>query len=168
MEYVGQFHFFFPLLQNNNVTPTSRWVLTLEIMLDGIGKDVSLSLAVFLSILLTAKHNGLSSIDLVDAINDCIKSLHLFKLFSICVKQVLLNWTVRPNPHDYDTCFLIVIALTVEFLKDFIGSFDNGDCRAGGGEKTHFLKVPVLRQVFTESIGVEKYAYDGRDRTLLT
>ena len=27
------FFIFFPLLQNNNVTPTSRWVLTLEIML---------------------------------------------------------------------------------------------------------------------------------------
>ena len=52
-------HFFFPLLQYNYITPTSRWVLTLEIMLDGIGKDISLTFAVFLSVLLTAKHNGL-------------------------------------------------------------------------------------------------------------
>ena len=89
-------------------------------MFDGIGKDVSLSLTVLLSVLLTAKHNGLGSIDLVDAINDCIKSLRLFKLFSICVKQVLLNWTVRPNSHDDDTSFLIVIALTVELLENFI------------------------------------------------
>jgi len=41
-------------------------------MLDGIGKDISLSLAIFLRVLLTAKHNGLSSIDLVDSVNDGI------------------------------------------------------------------------------------------------
>ena len=62
MEYVGQFHFFFPLLQNNNITPTSGWVFALEIMFDGIGKDVSLSLTVLLSVLLTAKHNGTETI----------------------------------------------------------------------------------------------------------
>ena len=114
----------------------SGWIFALEIMFDGIGKDVSLSLAVLLSVLLTAKDNGLSSIDLVDAINDCIKSFHLFKQLSICVKQVLLNWTVRSNSHDDDTCFLIVIALTVELQKDFIGCFDNGDSRAGGGVRS--------------------------------
>ena len=37
-------------------------------MLDGISKDICFSLAIFLSVLLTAKHNGLGSIDLVDAI----------------------------------------------------------------------------------------------------
>jgi len=152
----------------NDVAPTGSWILTFEIALDGIGKDVRFSLAIFLSVLLTSKNNGLCSIDLVDAINDCIQSLHLLKLFSICVKQVLLNWTVRPNSHDCYTCFLIVIALAIELLKNFIGSFDNGDCRAGGRDEPHFLKVPVLGQVFTESIGVEENAYDGCDRTLLT
>ena len=39
-------------------------------MLDGIGKDVSVSLAIFLSVLLTSEYNGLSSINLVDAVND--------------------------------------------------------------------------------------------------
>ena len=101
-------------------------------MFDGIGKDVSLSLTIFLSVLLTAKYNGLSSIDLVDAINDCIKSLHLFQTVQHLCQTVLLNWTVRPNSHDDDTCFLIVIALTVEFLMNFISCFDNGDSRAGG------------------------------------
>ena len=137
-------------------------------MLDGIGKDVGLSLAVFLSVLLTAKHNGLGSIDLVDAVNDGIQSLHLLKLFRIRVEQVLLNWAVRPDSHDYYTCFLIVIALTVEVLKNLIGSFDNGDCRTGRRNEPHFLKVPVLGQVFTESIGVEEYAYDRCNSTLLT
>ena len=49
-------------------------------MLDGIGKDFGLSLAVFLSILLTAEHDGLCAIDLVDAVNNGIQSF----IFSNC------------------------------------------------------------------------------------
>ena len=60
-----------------------------------------------------------------------------------------------------------MIALTVEILKNFIGSLDNGDCRAGRCDEPHFLKVPILGKVFTESIGVKEYAYDRGNRTLL-
>ena len=52
-------------------------------MLDGIGKDIRLSLAVFLSILLTAEHDGLC---VVDAVNNGIQTLHLLELFSIYVE----------------------------------------------------------------------------------
>ena len=33
MPGIQDYHFLLPLLQNNNVTPTGRWILTLEIML---------------------------------------------------------------------------------------------------------------------------------------
>ena len=55
-------------------------------MLDGIGKDISLSLAVFPGVLLTAKHDGLSAIDFVDAVDDCIQTLHLLELLGIEVE----------------------------------------------------------------------------------
>lgn len=70
------------------------WHEALEIMLDGIGKDLCLSLAILLSVLLTAKYDGLCAVDLVDAVNDGIQSAHLLKLFGNRVKQVLLNGTV--------------------------------------------------------------------------
>ena len=52
MPGIQDYNFLLPLLQNNNVTPTGRWILTLEIMLDGIGKDISFALAILLSVLL--------------------------------------------------------------------------------------------------------------------
>ena len=60
-----------------------------------------------------------------------------------------------------------MIALTVELLKHFIGSLDNSDGRAGRCDESHFLKVPVLRQVFAESIGVKEHTHNGSNRTLL-
>ena len=96
-------------------------------MLDGIGKDICLSLAIFFCVLLTAKNNGLCSIDLVDAVDDGIQTPHLFKLLGIEVEKVWLEWAVWPYSHDDDTSFLIVIALAVELLKHFIGSLDNGN-----------------------------------------
>ena len=136
-------------------------------MLDGIGKDIRLSLAVFLSVLLTAEYNGLCAVDLIDAVNNGIQTLHLLELFSIYVEQILLDGTVRPDSHNDDTSFLIMIALTVELLKHFIGSLDNSDGRAGRSDESHFLKVPVLRQVFSESIGVKEDTHNGSNRTLL-
>ena len=54
-------------------------------MLDGIDKDLCLSLAILLSVLLTAKHDGLCGVDLVDAVNDGIQTLHLLELFGVDV-----------------------------------------------------------------------------------
>ena len=56
-------------------------------MLDGIGKDICLSLAILLGVLLATKHDGFSTIDFVDSVNDCIQSLHFLKLFGIIVKN---------------------------------------------------------------------------------
>lgn len=85
-------------------------------MLDGIGKDIGLPFAIFLSVLLTAKNNGLRAIDLIDAVNDGIQTLHLLELFSIYVEKILLDGTVRPDSHNDDTGFLIMIAGTDGFL----------------------------------------------------
>lgn len=55
------------------------------------GKDICLSLAVFLSVLLTAEHDGLCAVDLVDAVYDGIQTLYLLKLFSILKLHFLLK-----------------------------------------------------------------------------
>lgn len=119
------------LFQYDNVTPASRWVLTLEIMLDGIGKDLCFPFAIFLYVLLTAQHDGLRTIKFVDAINDCIQLTHLLELFCIRVKQVLLNGTIWSNSHDNDTSFLVMVALTIELLKHIVGRLYYGDSAAG-------------------------------------
>ena len=59
-------------------------------------------------------------------------------------------------------------ALTIELLKHIIGSLYYGDGAAGWGNEPHFLKVPVLWQVFAEDIGIEKYPHDRCDCALLT
>ena len=47
------------LFEFYNITPTSCWILTSEIVLDGIGKDFCLSLTILLSILLGTDDDGL-------------------------------------------------------------------------------------------------------------
>ena len=47
-----------------------------------------------------------------------------------------------------------------------MSSLNNGNRRTGWGDKAQFLKVPVLCQVFTEGIGVEKHANGGCYRLL--
>ena len=43
----------------DDIRPTGGWILALEIMLDGIGKNISLALTVFLRVLLRTEHDGL-------------------------------------------------------------------------------------------------------------
>ena len=46
-------------LDLNDIRPTCGWILALEVMLDGIGEDISLTLAVFLRVLLRSEYDGL-------------------------------------------------------------------------------------------------------------
>ena len=85
-------------------------------MFYGIGKYFGFTLAVLLCVLLSTKHHGLCSIDLVDAVDDCIKPFHLLELFGIVVEQVQLHGGIWTNSHDDDTGFLVVIALNVDAL----------------------------------------------------
>ena len=137
-------------------------------MLDGIGKDLCFPFAIFLHVLLTAQHNGLRTIKFVDTVDDGIKFAHFLELFGIRIKQVLLNGTIWPNSHDNDTSFFVMVALTIELLKNFVGCLYYGDGAAGWGDEPHFLKVPVLWQVFTEDIGIEEHSHNRCDCALLT
>ena len=42
-----------------NVTPTGRWILAFEIVLDGIGEDIRFALPVFSCVLLGTDDDGL-------------------------------------------------------------------------------------------------------------
>ena len=85
-------------------------------MFDGIVENICLALAVFPSVLLRAKHYSLASLHSVYAVYHFIKPLHLLKLFSIDVEQVLLYWRISTNTHHYHTGFLILIPLPIDFL----------------------------------------------------
>ena len=95
-------------------------------MLDSIGENISLTLTIFLRILLGTEYDGLASMQSVNPINDFIKPFHLLELFGIYVKEVLLNWRISTDAHNDDTCFLILVALTIDVLQDLVSCLDNG------------------------------------------
>ena len=74
------------LFQSNNITPSCCRVLALEVMLDGIGEHLSLALAILLSVLLCANHDGFRAITLIDTIYHLIQPVHFLNLFRIEVK----------------------------------------------------------------------------------
>ena len=84
--------FFFILcyyfFQPDYITPPCSRVLAPEVMFYGIGKDFGFTLAVLLCLLLGSEYYGFRSVDLVDAVDDCIKPFHLLELFGIVVEQV--------------------------------------------------------------------------------
>ena len=136
-------------------------------MLDGIGKDIGLTSAVLPRILLTSKDNGLCTIDLVDAVDDSVKTLHLLELLGIEVEEIALDGTVGPNTHDNHSCLLVLIALAEHLLQDFRGRLYDLDSAARGYSQTLLLEVPVLRQVLAEEIGLQEYADDAGHAALL-
>ena len=66
-----------------------------------------------------AQHYCFRAVDSIDSVHNCIQSLHFFKLLSIIVEEVKLLGRVGTNVHNYDTCFLVVIALLVDVLQNF-------------------------------------------------
>jgi len=93
-------------------------------MLNGIGKDIGLSLTILLSILLRAEDYGLTSMQSVNPVNDLIEPLHLLELFSIDVEEVLLNRRVGTDSHDYHASLFILITFTIDFLQHLISRLD--------------------------------------------
>ena len=87
---------------------------TLEIVLDGIGKDISLTLAILLGVLLGTENDGLASMQSVNPVYHLVKPLHLLELFSVDVEEVLLDWRIGPDAHDDDSCLLVLVALTID------------------------------------------------------
>ena len=136
------------------------------VMLDGIGKDIGLAFAVFLSVLLRSQDDGLSAVEPVNPVNHFIEPLHLLELFSVDVEEVLLDGTVSTDAHDDDTRFLILIARPIYPFQSIDGSLCNGNGRAAGCNQSLLLKVPVLCKILPESIGVEENAHGRCNRTL--
>ena len=79
------------LFELDDITPSCSGVLALEIVLDGVGENISLTLAVFLGILLGSEDDSLASMQSVNPIYYLIESLHFLELFSIDVEEILLN-----------------------------------------------------------------------------
>ena len=95
-------------------------------MLDGISKYISLSLSIFLSILLGTEDDSLASMHSVNPVYHLVKPLHFLELFSIDVEEILLNGRVGTDAHDDDSGFLVLVSLTIDFLKDLVRGLRNG------------------------------------------
>ena len=98
-------------------------------MLDGIGEDISLALAVFLGVLLCTKYYGFAAVESVDPVNDLIEAFHLLELFCIDIEEVLLDRRIRTNTHDDDSGFLVLVALPIDSLQYFVSRLDYGNRR---------------------------------------
>ena len=125
-------------------------------MLNGIGEYISLSLTILLSILLRAEDYGFTSMKSVNPVNNLIEPFHFLELFGIDIEEVLLNRRVRTDSHDYHAGLLILITFTIDFLQHLISRLDDGDAGAGRRNKTLLQEIPVLWQVFPESICVQE------------
>ncbi len=130
-------------------------------MLDGVGEDIGLSLAVATGVLLRTQNDGLGAIEPVDAVDDGIKAFHLLELLGVEVKQVQLDGNPRHNVHEDDPGFLVMVALTIHLLKHFESRLHNLDSAVGRHRKACFHETVILRQIFTERIGIEEDADDG-------
>ena len=101
----------------------------------------------------------LGAIKAIDAIDDLVEATHLLNLFCVDVEQVLLDGTVRADTHDNHTGFLVLIALTVDFLQHVASGTYDGDGAAGGSDEPRLLEVPVLGEVFTEGVCIHEDTY---------
>ena len=91
-------------------------------MLNGIGKNLGLSLPFFLSVLLWPDDDSFRTIYTIDAVDSLIKSAHLQNILGTNVEKVLLDGRVGNNArHDYPS-LLIPIALAEDTLQHIVGS----------------------------------------------
>ena len=135
-------------------------------MLNGIGKDIGLTLTILFGVLLRAKYDGLASVHAVNPVYHLIETFHLLELFGIDIEQILLNRGVCSDAHHDDTGLLVLIPLTIDLLQHLMRRLDNGDAGTGGRNQALLHEVPVLWQVLTESICVQKHT-DDRGHSLL-
>ena len=149
-----------------NIAPPCGGVLTPKVMLDGIGKDIGFTLAIFLCVLLGAKDDCLTAVYFVDVVDDFIQALHLLELLGVIIKQVHLDGTVGANAHDYHSGFLVLIALNEYLLQYLVSRLHYVYGAACRNNEPLLLKVPVLRQVLPEEVGVDEYTDDACHRVL--
>ena len=80
-------------------------------MLDSIGKDISLTLAILLRVLPAAYHYRFRAIQFIDSVDDSIQAFVLLYLFCVDVEEVLLDRLLWRDTHHDDTSLLILVAL---------------------------------------------------------
>ena len=97
------------------------------VVLDGIGEDIGLSFTVFLGVLLRTKNYRLTAMQAVDAVNNLIETFHFLELFGIDVEEILLDGGVGADAHDNDAGLLILIARTIDSLKNIVGSLNDSN-----------------------------------------
>ena len=107
-------------------------------------------------ILLGTQNDGFRAVFTVDFIQCLVEAFHLLMTLCIVVDEVRLNAIVWTDAHDDDSSTLVVIALTEDALRTTGGGLHDLLGRIGGGEKSFLSHVPVLRQVFTEMVGVDE------------
>ena len=115
------------LFQLNDIAPAGGGVLTLMVLLYGVGEDVGLTFTARLSVLLGGDDDGLGAVDFVDAVDDSIKAFQLLYLLGIHIEQVLLDGTVGCDAHDDDPTSFVLYARNKDAFQ-YVGSgLDNGD-----------------------------------------
>lgn len=142
------------LFECDDVAPARGWIFASEVVLDGIGEGIGFSFSVFLGVLLASEHDGFRAVDFVDVVDDGIEAAHLLELLSVGVEEILLYGVAGCNAHDNDSCFLILIPLLVDLLKEFVGSLYDGCGGTGGSKESCFLEVAILRQILPEGVGL--------------
>ncbi len=150
-----------------NVTPACGIARAAEVVLDTVLEHASLALAAFGGVLLRAKDDGLRTVETVDLIQCFIELLHLLVTLSVIVHEVRLYAVIGTDAHDDDTSPLVVIALPEDSLRTPCGRLYNLLGVIGRSEQPFLRHVPVLREVFTEMVGINEYAY-GLGHGLLT
>ena len=104
-------------------------------MLDSIGENICLDLlAVFSCVLLRPQHNSLRALHTVNPVYYFIKPLHLLELLGVDVEEILLDGRVSTNAHDDDTCFFVLVALTIDGLQHLVGGLNDGYSGTGWGD----------------------------------
>ena len=96
-------------------------------MLDGIGENISFTLAVFLRILLGTEYDSLASMHSVNPIYNLVEPLHFLELFGIDVKEVLLDWRVGTDAHNDDSGLLVLIAFAVDLAQGLVCDLGNSN-----------------------------------------
>ena len=130
-------------------------------MPDGIGKDVGLAPSVLAGVLLRTYHDGFAALHAVYPVHHTVELPHLPHPVGIRIEQVLLYGTIGSDAHNYHSGFLVAVALTVDSAQH-LGCRLHDGCRAvARSDEAQLLAVPVLGQVFPESIGIEKDAHRG-------
>ena len=139
----------------------SGGILTFEIVLNRISKNICLSLAVGTGVLLGADDNGLGAVTSVNPVDHFIQAVHLLNLFGVDVEEVLLQRTAGGYAHHDNASAFIVDALYKNLVEHIGCCFYYGGGRIGRSNQSGLIVFPVLQQVLAEGVAAYEYAHNG-------